>query len=183
MLTYDALNRHANQLAHHLQELGVGPEVLVGICMHRSLEMAIGLLAVLKAGGAYVPLDPAYPDERLAFLMADAHLSVLLTHQRLQRPLPPSAAHVIVLEQSWERLLCLLDQNPMSTVSAQNVAYVIYTSGSTGVPKGVQVPHGSIANLVQAQVSILGDTETRQRMLQSASFSFDVSSLRSLWHY
>jgi amino acid adenylation domain-containing protein len=145
-LTYQELNQRANQLAHHLQKLGVKPEVLVGICVERSLEMVVGLLGILKAGGAYVPLDPAYPKERLAFMLTDSQTPVLLTQQKLLAVLPEHQAHVICLDTDWGVTLRENEENPLSGVKSENLAYVIYTSGSTGKPKGTMIPHQGIVN-------------------------------------
>src|SRR3712207_466744 len=140
-LSYRELNRRSNQLAHYLRKLGVGPEVLVGVCMERSLEMVVGLLGILKAGGAYVPLDPAYPKERLAFMLEDSQASVLLSQQRLLEDLPEHESRVVCLDSAWEGSIQDQEVNPASGATAENLAYVIYTSGSTGKPKGVQIPH------------------------------------------
>ena len=138
-LTYRELNQRANQVAHYLQELGVGPEVLVGICMERSLEMIVGLLGILKAGGAYVPLDLEYPQERLAFMLADSQVAVLLTQAHLLTRLPECRAKVVCLDSEWDFIAQQSQQKPVSGVSPENLAYVIYTSGSTGQPKGVMI--------------------------------------------
>jgi amino acid adenylation domain-containing protein/non-ribosomal peptide synthase protein (TIGR01720 family) len=143
-LTYRELNARANKLAHYLQELGVGPETRVGILMERSLEMLVGMLAVLKAGGAYVPLDPEYPQERLAFMLADSGARVLLTQQRLARPLPAHEARVIYLDSERQAIDAASAENLPSAVNARNLAYVIYTSGSTGRPKGAAIEHRSV---------------------------------------
>src|ERR671914_427338 len=113
-LSYRTLNRRANQLAHHLQGLGVGPEVLVGVCAERSLELVVGLLGILKAGGAYVPLDPAYPEERLAFMLENARLKVLLTQAHLAPTLPQTSAQVMCLDREWERISQAPEDNPCS---------------------------------------------------------------------
>jgi non-ribosomal peptide synthetase component F len=133
-LTYRELNARANQLAHYLQSLGVRPEVLVGICVERSLEMVVGVLGILKAGGAYVPLDPAYPSERLTFMMEDTQTSVLLTQARLVESLPPNSPRVVCLDTDWEVIAFHSHSNPQRRVTTNNLAYVIYTSGSTGRP-------------------------------------------------
>jgi amino acid adenylation domain-containing protein/non-ribosomal peptide synthase protein (TIGR01720 family) len=143
-LTYDALNRRANQLAHYLRALGVGPEVCVGLCVERSLEMVVGLLGILKAGGAYVPLDPAYPPERLAYLVADAQVEVVVTQQQCVAGLPEQGGHVACLDADWERIVQQSEANPGSGVKPENLAYVMYTSGSTGTPKGVMVEHRQV---------------------------------------
>src|SRR6185369_5021028 len=139
-LSYGELNRKANQLAHYLKARGVGPEVLVGVCVERSLMMVVGLLGILKAGGAYVPLDPQYPAERVAFMLADANAPVLLTQERLLASLPAHEAHVVCVDQFSSPVAT---ENPESKVTASNLAYVIYTSGSTGRPKGVAIAHRS----------------------------------------
>jgi amino acid adenylation domain-containing protein len=173
-LTYGELNRRANQLAHHLQTLGVGPDVLVGICVERSLEMIIGLLGILKAGGAFVPLDPAYPNERLAFMLKDSQVPVLLTQERLVAGLPESDARVICLDSGWETMARESGENTGRSTLLENLAYVIYTSGSTGQPKGVLVSHGSIAGHGR-NAQRLYELDSRDVVLQFASLSFDVS--------
>ncbi|MBW4666623.1 MAG: amino acid adenylation domain-containing protein [Cyanomargarita calcarea GSE-NOS-MK-12-04C] len=172
-LTYQELNSRANQLAHHLQTLGVGPEVLVGICVERSLDMIVGILAILKAGGAYVPLDPAYPQERLAYMLSNATVSVLLTQQKLVEQLP-NCEQVVCLDTDSEIISAQIKDNLLVGVKPENLAYVIYTSGSTGKPKGVAMSNRSLVNLLlwqmeNSQVSIEGKT------LQFAPISFDVS--------
>ena len=173
-LTYEQLNRRANQLAYHLRALGVGPEVPVGICLKHSLEAVIGLLGILKAGGAYVPLDPAYPKERLAFVLEDAEVPVLLTQERLLAGLPEHNAKVVCLDSDWEAIAQESPENPTCLTMPENLAYVIYTSGSTGRPKGVLVSHGSIAEYC---LTFQRDCElnSSDRVLQFASLSFDVS--------
>src|SRR4028119_1823895 len=174
-LTYGELNAKANQLAHHLRTLGVGPEVLVGICVERSLEMIVGLLGILKAGGAYVPLDPAYPPERLAFMLEDAQVSVLLTQTRLVESLPKHQARIVCLDTDWEIIEGQREENPGCSLTSENLAYVIYTSGSTGRPKGVLVRHRGLCNLATAQIQIF-DVNLSSRVLQFASLSFDVAT-------
>ncbi|MDF5732675.1 MAG: AMP-binding protein, partial [Rhizonema sp. PD38] len=144
-LTYAQLNQQANQLANCLQT-SVEPEVLVGIYLERSLEMVVSILAVLKAGGAYVPLDPTYPKERIAFMLEDAQVSVLLTQQKFLDALPEHKAQVVFLEKNSEVWAVEKVENPVSQVTSNNLAYVIYTSGSTGKPKGVMNTHSSICN-------------------------------------
>jgi amino acid adenylation domain-containing protein len=173
-LTYAELNNRANQLAHHLQKLGVQPDVLVGICMERSLEMVVALLGILKAGGAYLPLDPAYPKERLAFMLADAQVSLLLTQQHLVNQLPQHQAKVICLDTDWETITQERIENPVSSTTPENLAYVIYTSGSTGKPKGAMNTHLGLNN----RLLWMQDTyqlTTSDRVLQKTPFSFDVS--------
>ena len=152
-LTYQHLNRRANQLAHHLQCLGVGPEVLVGICVERSLDMVVGLLGILKAGGAYVPLDPQYPPTRLCYMMADSGAEVLLTQQALLESLPRNTADVFCLDSDWGTIAQQSAENLDVDVASENLAYVIYTSGSTGEPKGVLVEHRNVVRLFAATES------------------------------
>ncbi len=173
-LTYGELNRRTNQLAHYLRALGVGPEVLVAVCLERSLEMVIGLLGILKAGGAYVPLDPAYPKERLSFMLKDAQAPVLLTQKRLVAGLPECEARVICLDSGWEAIASESGENPISSTTPENLAYVIYTSGSTGQPKGVLVSHGSIADYCRSAQRYF-ELDASDGVLQFASLSFDVS--------
>ncbi|MDL5057350.1 AMP-binding protein [Geitlerinema calcuttense] len=142
-LTYQELNDRANQLAHRLKQLGVGPEVLVAICVERSLSMVIGLLGILKAGGAYVPLDPSYPPDRLAYMLEHSQTPVLLVQQALLPILPEHSAQVICLDTDLDSTPA---ENPQSDVTPDNLAYVIYTSGSTGKPKGVAIAHRGAVN-------------------------------------
>ena len=172
-LTYRELNARANQLAHYLQSLGVRPEVLVGICLERSLLMVVGILAILKAGGAYVPLDPAYPKERLAFMLKDAQVPVLLTQKHLAEGLS-YGAKVVYLDSGWNISHDL--ENPLSKVTADRLAYVIYTSGSTGKPKGVQIPHCAVVNFLHSMTQRPGLTN-RDVLLAVTSLSFDIAAL------
>ncbi|MEH2411060.1 amino acid adenylation domain-containing protein [Nostoc sp.] len=174
-LTYCELNARTNQLAHHLQLLGVRPEVLVGICVERSLSMVIGLLAILKAGGAYVPLDPTYPKERLAFMLKDACVSMLLTQQKLLESLPVQDARVVCLDKDWQVISRQSEANLVNTATSQNLAYVVYTSGSTGKSKGVAINHCSLINAYQAWENAYR-LRSLTSHLQMASFSFDVFS-------
>jgi iturin family lipopeptide synthetase A len=173
-LTYRELNSRANQLAHYLRSLGVITEVLVGICVERSLEMVVGLLGILKTGGAYVPLDPEYPQERLSFMLADTQVQVVLTQQRLVERLPKHEAQVICLDEAWEQIAQHNHENLVSGVTPSDLADVIYTSGSTGIPKGVMVTHFGLYNLAQAQIQLF-DLVSSSRILQFASISFDAS--------
>ncbi len=184
-LTYRELNSRANQLAHYLQGLGVGPEKLAGICMERSLEMVIGLLGILKAGGAYVPLDPTYPRERLKFMLEDAHVSVLLTEQRLTQDygdLPLSIfdpqMKIVCLDRDREEIEAQSEWNPKKRSTAQNLAYVSYTSGSSGQPKGVQIKHQSLVNCLHFVREQIGLTET-DVLLAVTTISFDIAALES----
>jgi surfactin family lipopeptide synthetase A len=173
-LTYRELNDRANQLAYYLKSLGVKPEVLVGICVERSLEMIIGLLGILKAGGAYVPLDPAYPQDRLSFMLSDSQVEVLLTQEKLVASLPDRSVPTICLDKDWGVICRARNTNLSNGVQPNNLAYVIYTSGSTGKPKGVLVAHQGLCNLALAQIRIF-DVHPDSRVLQFASFSFDAS--------
>ncbi|WP_279432949.1 AMP-binding protein, partial [Nostoc sp. 106C] len=146
ILTYQELNVRANQLAHYLKTLGVGPEVLVGICVERSIDMIVGILGVLKAGGAYLPLDPSYPKERLAFMLEDSQVPVLLTQERLVESLLAHKARIISLDADWDAIAQQRPENLNSEVTPDNLAYIIYTSGSTGQPKGVMITHRGICN-------------------------------------
>ena len=137
-LTYGELNARANQLAHHLQTSGVGPEVVVGLCVERSLEMIVGLIGILKAGGAYLPLDPSYPQDRLAFMLDDAAAPVLLTQSALLECSPPRRQNRLS-GRRLERRSPTSHDGPAQRLHPANAAYVIYTSGSTGHPKGVVV--------------------------------------------
>ncbi|GJL56924.1 MAG: hypothetical protein NPIRA02_40560 [Nitrospirales bacterium] len=179
-MTYAELNTRADRVAQELRALGVGPEVFVGLCFERSVEMVVGVLAVWKAGGAYVPIDPSYPKERTAFILEDAQPTVLLTQQMLLHALPPSQARVLCLDEDG---MCSsegpreitehpfrAEHNPMQT------AYMIYTSGSTGIPKGVLVCHDSALNFLAAMRERLDPTE-HDRLLAVTSLSFDISLL------
>ena len=173
-LTYDELNRQANRLAHQLRGMGVGPETLVGLCVERSLEMLVGLFGILKAGGAYVPLDPAYPTERLAFILKDAKVPVLLTQTALLDRLPAHDARVVCLDALPKEVHRASDQSVASGVTPENLAYVIYTSGSTGMPKGALTTHRSMVKYAQVATLRFG-IEPGDRILQFCSISFDIS--------
>jgi amino acid adenylation domain-containing protein len=181
-LTYSQLNARANQLAHHLRGLGIGPEVLVAICVERSLEMVVGLLAILKAGGAYVPLDPAYPAERLRFMLEDSAPMAVLAQgaigERVAAWLPAGGPMVLGLADEDPGLATQPTHNPgvaACGLAPHHLAYVIYTSGSTGTPKGVMVEHRGLVNLAQAQ-SKLFSVSADSRVVQFASLSFDAST-------
>jgi amino acid adenylation domain-containing protein/non-ribosomal peptide synthase protein (TIGR01720 family) len=174
-LTYRQLNQQANQLAHYLQKLGVGPEVLVGICVERSPLMLVGLLAILKAGGVYVPLDPSYPSERLAWMIEDSQLSVVLTQSHLRLELSKYQTKVVCLDNDWDTIAQECDVHPDVKVTPDNLAYIIYTSGSTGKPKGVMVEHKSLLNYTQAAIEEY-EISSSDRILQFASISFDASA-------
>ena len=179
-LTYRELNGRANQLANFLRSLGVGPEVLVGIFMERSLEMVIAIYGILKAGGAYLPLDPEYPPERVAFMARDAKASVLLTQKHLAANLPEEKETVICLDSDWSGIAKHNSQNLARGVAAENLAYVIYTSGSTGMPKGAMNTHRGICNRLLWMQDEYQMTD-RDRVLQKTPFSFDVSVWEFFW--
>lgn len=180
-LTYRELNARANRLARHLQTLGVGPEVLVGICMERSLEMIVGLLGILKAGGAYVPIDPAYPSERIAYMLDDSQLPVLLTQQKLVASFPEHQARVVCLDSDWQEISAMPELSLITGVTPDNLAYVIYTSGSTGKPKGVLIPHSGLLNLVFWHQHAFEVTSS-DRATQLAGTAFDAS-VWEVWPY
>ena len=180
-LSYTQLNARANRLAHRLIQAGVAPDVLVGVAMERSIEMVVALLAVLKAGGAYVPLDPDYPRQRLAYMLQDSNVPLLLTQAHLLQALPVSApSHCLVVEPDDHWLSEYADTDPDVAVDAENLAYVIYTSGSTGQPKGAGNRHCALTNrlLWMQQAYTLGAEDT---VLQKTPFSFDVSVWEFFW--
>jgi len=173
-VSYQELNERANQLAHHLRSLGVGPEARVGILLERSVEMLVALLGVLKAGGAYVPLDPQYPAERLRFMLADAQVAVLLTEERLSSLLPATDTQLICLDQDSAQLRTAAVSNSQTVVVPENLAYVIYTSGSTGTPKGVAITHRSAATMLRWAQEVFSAEQLRG-VLASTSICFDLS--------
>ncbi|MEO9028660.1 MAG: amino acid adenylation domain-containing protein [Ktedonobacteraceae bacterium] len=175
-LTYGELNRRANQLARYLQRQGVGPEILVGISVERSLHMLVGLLGILKAGGAYVPLDPNYPRERLALMLEDSQARLLLTEECLVASLPEHRTCMVCLDTDWPAIEQEREENPLSSVTGKNVAYVIYTSGSTGRPKGVQIPHEAVVNFLASMRQKPG-IESQDVLLAVTSISFDIAAL------
>ena len=176
-LTYRELSKRTNHLAQCLRERGVGRNILVALCVERSLDMLVGLLGILKAGGAYVPLDPAYPSDRLAFMLKDAEPLVLLTQERLLTKLPPHKAQVICFEtlrapasQEWS------EHPEVAGRKSDDLAYVLYTSGSTGLPKGVQIPHRALVNLLSSMQREPGIDYT-DTLLAVTSLSFDIAGL------
>ncbi len=189
-LTYGVLNERANQLAHYLRGLGVGPDICVGLCVERSLELIVGILGILKAGGAYVPIDPALPRERLSFILDDIHAPVLLTQQHLLAQMPAllrlqdqpdqdqKPAKAICLDEDWPRIAQASARNPASQSVPQNLAYIIYTSGSTGVPKGVLVSHDNVTRLFAATDDWyhFGPQDT-WTLFHSSAFDFSVWEL------
>jgi amino acid adenylation domain-containing protein len=179
-LTYRELNRRANRLAHYLQDLGVGPDVLVGVFMERSIEMVVALYGIIKAGGAYVPLDPEYPSERVAFMLEDTQVPVVLTQGRLAGRLPSHQAKVLCLDSEWAAISQENADNLPQQATADNLAYVIYTSGSTGKPKGVMNSHRGISNRLFWMQDAFQLTAA-DRVLQKTPFSFDVSVWEFFW--
>nr|VFJ72082.1 MAG: amino acid adenylation domain-containing protein [Candidatus Kentron sp. FW] len=173
-VSYFELNARANRFAHRLRALGVGPEVLVGLFVERSVEMIVGLLAILKAGGAYVPLDPEYPRERLAFMSDDADLKVLLCHGATRERVPECAAHILDVDAESAAIAGERSDNPERLTKGNNLAYVIYTSGSTGIPKGVMIERGMVANHIPNIVNLYR-LKAEDRVLQFSSVSFDAS--------
>ncbi len=175
-LTYRDLNAKANQVGYALRTRGVGPEVLVGICMERSVDMVVGLLGILKAGGAYVPLDPAYPRDRLALMLDDAQVPVLLSQQPVLPLLPDHRTEVWCLDRDGEGLAAQATENPPPRATPDALAYVIYTSGSTGRPKGVQIPHGAVVNLLRSMQRVPG-LRAHDTLLAVTTLSFDIAGL------
>jgi len=173
-LTYAELNTRANLLAHYLRRRGVGPEVLVGICLERTPEMLVGILGILKAGGAYVPLDPAYPLGRLAAILDDAKAPVLITQQRLVDLLPQSTATTVSIDANWPDIARESGENPARNTKPGNLAYVLFTSGSTGRPKGVALEHRSAATFIQWAQSVFTPEEVAGTLF-STSICFDLS--------
>lgn len=177
-LTYADLNARANRAAHVLREMGVGPDVPVGLCLRRSPEMLVAALAILKAGGAYVPMDPAYPADRLAHFLTDSVAPVLITQRDLIDSLPAHSAQMLVIDTDT-RLAGAPDTNPMPSAGPENLAYLIYTSGSTGKPKGVMVEHRNVANFFTGMDARIDDHGGV--WLAVTSLSFDISVLELFW--
>ena len=179
-LSYAELNARANQLAHYLRRMGVGPDVLVGVLMERSVEMVVGLLAILKAGGAYVPLDPEYPTERLRFMIDDSQAPVLLTQSRLATALPEHAARVVCVDSDWNTISQQPSDNLFIDITGNNLVYVIYTSGSTGQPKGAMVHHGGVVNCLRWMQETYKLDHTDKFLLKT-SLNFDPSVWELFW--
>jgi amino acid adenylation domain-containing protein len=182
-LTYGQLNARANQLAHYLQQLGIGRNVLVGLCVERSLDMVIGLLSIIKAGGAYVPLDPMYPAERISSMLEDACVPFVLTQQRFGAHIDTRTMQIICLD-AGDGIAQIAQQpidSPTTNITSDDLAYVIYTSGSTGRPKGVQITHGSLLNLISWHQRAFSVT-AHDRATQVASPAFDAAGWE-LWPY
>jgi amino acid adenylation domain-containing protein len=180
-ITYRELNWRANQLAHRLDTLGVGPDVLVGVCMERSVELVIAVLAILKAGGAYVPLDPTYPQDRLAYMITDAQVSLVLTHTRVSQSIVALGIELLSLDTD-ELFTTDWDGNNLNkSVNMENLAYLIYTSGSTGKPKGAMNSHRNIFNQLMWRQRASCRIDNHDRILQKTPFSFDVSVWELFW--
>ena len=177
-LTYAELNRKANQLARRLRTEGVGPDVLVGVCAERSVELVVAVLAILKAGGAYVPLDPDYPAGRLEFMIEDSAVPVLLTQQSLVGRLPAHSARLICLDTDWPGIAVESTDDLEVNVTAENLAHVFYTSGSTGRPKGTSIEHRAVLRLVQNTNYV--DFGPDEVFLQFTTISFDPSTFE-IW--
>ncbi|HEY0603111.1 MAG TPA: amino acid adenylation domain-containing protein [Herpetosiphonaceae bacterium] len=173
-LSYAELNDRASRLANYLRSLGVGPETRVGLCLDRSLDLAVGVLGILKAGGAYVPLDPAYPQARLRYMLHDSEIAVLLTQEHLTDTLPTEQIRVVCLDRDWSTIAQASADDAHSGATPDNLAYVIYTSGSTGQPKGVAVSHRAIGNRI-AWSQQADPLTADDRVLQVASMSFDIA--------
>lgn len=179
-ITYAELNARANQLAHHLIKRGIRLETRAGICVDRSVEMIVGLLAILKAGGAYVPLDPDFPRQRLSLMIADSELSAIVTRRRMIDVLPANAVQIVYLDTDRDLIARESTADPAVMVFPENTAYVIYTSGSTGKPKGVQVEHRNAINFLYSMDRLFGD-EPPGNWLAVTSISFDISILELFW--
>lgn len=177
-LTYAALNSKANQMAHHLIQQGVGPDILVGICMEHSLELIVGILGILKAGGAYMPIDPSYPAERQTFMIEDSQMAVLLTQKTITIHLPKNKPNVICIDQDWEKIETESIRNPDITTMPESLIYINYTSGSTGRPKGVAIPHRAVTRLIFGIDCVTLDE--KRKILHMAPISFDASTFE-IW--
>ncbi|GJL62118.1 MAG: hypothetical protein NPIRA04_07720 [Nitrospirales bacterium] len=175
-LTYEELNRQSNQIAHYLKSRGVGPEVTVGLCVERSFNMMLGLLGILKAGGAYVPLDPTHPRKRLAYILGDADVELLVTQSSLRDQLSEAVVPIVYLDADWESIAKEPGGNLPHVMDSDQLVHIIYTSGSTGNPKGVEIRHGSFLNLLQAMCANLEFTPS-DRLLAVTTISFDIAGL------
>ena len=181
VLTYCDLEAQANRLAHHLQSIGVGPEVLVGVCLDRGPDMVVAALAVLKAGGAYLPLDPEFPVDRLRFMLDDAQAPVLITREKIDMRIAKGRWKVVDIDADEIKLAGYPQTPPLASISAENLAYVIYTSGSTGRPKGVQITHGNLLNLISWHNRAFS-ISANDRASQLASLAFDAA-VWEIWPY
>nr|MDJ0728113.1 amino acid adenylation domain-containing protein [Prochloraceae cyanobacterium] len=175
-ITYLELNNRANKLANYLQKLGVKPEVKVGICLERSIEMAIGLLAIIKAGGAYIPLDPKYPRSRIDYMLEDSQTKILLTQEKLRSSFDKNSLEIICLDTDWSKITLEPETNPVSEIYGDNLVYVIYTSGSTGKPKGVEICHKSLTNFLNS-MSLKPGLKNSDTLLAITTICFDIAAL------
>jgi amino acid adenylation domain-containing protein/thioester reductase-like protein len=175
-LTYRQLDDRANQLAHYLQTLGVQPETMVGVCVERSLEMLIAMVAIFKAGGAYIPIDPSYPGDRIAFMLEDSQLTVLVTQTSLLSKIPSGHPRIVDLTQDTAIIAAQSTQVPESAVAPHNLAYTIYTSGSTGQPKGVQIIHSAVVNFLRS-MQVAPGISAQDVLLAITTISFDIAVL------
>lgn len=173
-LTYHELDLRADQLARYLRKAGVGPETAVGVCLRRSPELIVVLLAILKAGGAYLPLDPAYPAERLAFMIQDSGARVLVSDRELAGKLPVPGLTSICIDEEWPNISAQAPGKLPAAAGPENLAYIIYTSGSTGLPKGVEIHHHGLLNLITWHIETYGLTEA-SRVTQFANIGFDAA--------
>ncbi len=177
-ISYDALNRRANQLAHHLIKQGVTSGALIGLCLERSIDALVTMVAILKAGGAYVPLDPSYPKERLALMIEDAQLNIVISHSEFVQALPACGFTMIRIDGDWPAIMAERDTNPLLAANGDDFAYIIYTSGSTGKPKGVCVTHKAISRLVlNTDYVSLGTSDT---IAHAANIAFDAATFE-IW--
>ena len=176
-ISYGELDRRSNRLAQHLRALGAGPDVLIGLLVERSLEMVVGLLGILKAGSAYVPLDPAFPANRLAYMIENSRLSILVTHRGLEEALAVRPPAVVRMDSDAERIAgCAAELPEVAGMSPERLAYVLYTSGSTGRPKGVEVPHSAIVNFLCSMRREPGFSAD-DTLLAVTTLSFDIAAL------
>ncbi len=175
-LTYKELNSRANQLARYLRTRGVGPGVMVGLYIERSMEMVVGLLAIIKAGGIYIPLDPSYPMQRITYMLEDSEAAVLVTQESLIEQLPASGLEVVRVDSDWTEIEHEQTDNLTTSSGPEDLSYVIYTSGSTGKPKGVGIPHRALVNFLWSMKREPGLTE-RDVLLSVTTLSFDIAAL------
>ncbi len=176
-ITYRELDRRANRVAHRLARLGVGPDVLVGLCMERSTDLIVGLLGILKAGGGFTALDPEHPRRRLAFVLKDTGVPVVLTQTQLLSSLPETTAHVVAFDQGFEGEP---EHRPRGGARPDNLAYVLYTSGSTGEPNGAMIEHRGLCNVVEATIPLMG-IDRASRLMHVTAFNFDGATGPLFW--
>ena len=175
-LTFGELNRKANRLAHYLRRQGVGPEVIVGVCVERGLDMLVSLLGIMKAGGAYLPLDSEHPEQRLAFMLAEAQAPVVITQLGLRSRLPAHPCKVVQIDEDWPEISRESKANPPSLSLPDNPVYVLYTSGSTGKPKGVMITHRALANLLRS-IAVEPGLTSSDKILAITTYCFDISAV------